>query len=551
VQRARGHLGWSEQACVVRPHATGVSLAIAAPADLLFLATEVNEWALCATFAAGQPALAREFEAGLLAELLEDAVDPAAVIPPVLEESAALARFARLAAREGRPELAALLRTAAARGLPHLLDDNLLTLGAGAGGRDFALAALPAAAQVPWAQLHDIPTALVTGSNGKTTTVRLLAACARAHGWRNAYCCTDGVFFENEPLASGDYSGPEGARRVLREQRARAAIIETARGGILRRGLAVSRAAAAIVTNISDDHFGEYGIDDLAGLADVKLTIAGVLVADGLLVLNADDAQLVGRSAGLAQRFGRPLQLGWFSLDDGQELLAAHRRAGGSTCAVRAGHLILHRHGESCDLGAVTAMPLTVDGSASYNIANLAAAALGAAALGIAPATIAMVFARFGSDPADNSGRMMRFERNGVHILVDYAHNPEGMRGLLRVAAHLRDPRGRLGTILGHAGNRLDSEIEALALATAEFHPELVVVKESDGYLRGRQPGEVPKIIHATLRRAGLPEEALPVRMTEREAVEYALEWGRPGDVLALTVHSPVVRAELVQRLSA
>ena len=221
------------------------------------------------------------------------------------------------------------------------------------------------------------------------------------------------------------------------------------------------------------------------------------------------------------------------------------------TCAVRAGHLILHRHGESCDLGAVTAMPLTVDGSASYNIANLAAAALGAAALGIAPATIAMVFARFGSDPADNSGRMMRFERNGVHILVDYAHNPEGMRGLLRVAAHLRDPRGRLGTILGHAGNRLDSEIEALALATAEFHPELVVVKESDGYLRGRQPGEVPKIIHATLRRAGLPEEALPVRMTEREAVEYALEWGRPGDVLALTVHSPVVRAELVQRLSA
>jgi UDP-N-acetylmuramyl tripeptide synthase len=125
------------------------------------------------------------------------------------------------------------------------------------------------------------------------------------------------------------------------------------------------------------------------------------------------------------------------------------------------------------------------------------------------------------------------------------------MRGLLRVAAHLREPRGRLGTILGHAGNRLDSEIEALALATAEFHPELVVVKESDGYLRGRQPGEVPRIIHATLRRAGLPEEALPVRMTEREAVEYALEWGRPGDVLALTVHSPAVRSELMQRLSA
>ena len=145
---------------------------------------------------------------------------------------------------------------------------------------------------MPWSEIHDVPTAIVTGSNGKTTTVRVLAACARAHGWPNAFCCTDGVFFDNEPLVSGDYSGPEGARRVVRERRARAAIIETARGGILRRGLAVSRAQAAIVTNVSADHFGEYGIDDLAGLADVKLTVAGVLVPDGLLVLNADDGQL-------------------------------------------------------------------------------------------------------------------------------------------------------------------------------------------------------------------------------------------------------------------
>ncbi len=179
-----------------------------------------------------------------------------------------------------------------------MLDDQILTLGAGAGGRDFPLDALPAPAGVPWAQIHDVPTAVVTGSNGKTTTVRLLAACARAHGWPNAYCCTDGVFFENEVQAGGDYSGPEGARRVLRERRARAAIIETARGGILRRGLAVSRAQTAIVTNVSADHFGEYGIDDLAGLADVKLTVAGVLVPEGLLVLNADDAQLVSRAGG-------------------------------------------------------------------------------------------------------------------------------------------------------------------------------------------------------------------------------------------------------------
>ena len=123
----------------------------------------------------------------------------------------------------------------------------------------------------------DIPTALVTGSNGKTTTVRLLAACARSHGWHAGYNCTDGVFLDDEALASGDYSGPAGARMVMREPRTQAAILETARGGILRRGIAVSRANTAIVTNVSSDHFGEYGIDDLAGLAQVKLAVAAVV----------------------------------------------------------------------------------------------------------------------------------------------------------------------------------------------------------------------------------------------------------------------------------
>jgi cyanophycin synthetase len=549
VTHAREHLGWAERDLVARPHASGMSLALAAPCDQLFLATEVNEWALCAALAGNDPAMVRTFEVALLAEALEDATDPAAVIPPVLEESAALARFATLAAREARPALTALLRTAGERGLPHVLDDQILTLGVGAGGRDFPLGALPAPTRVPWSEIHDVPTAIVTGSNGKTTTVRVLAACARAHGWPNAFCCTDGVFFDSEPLASGDYSGPEGARRVLRERRARAAIIETARGGILRRGLAVSRAQVAIVTNVSADHFGEYGIDDLAGLADVKLTVAGVVLPEGLLVLNAEDGQLTARAAVLAQRFGKSPPLGWFSLDDEHPVLTAHRLRGGSTCAVKDGRMLLHHGARQHDLGAVAAMPLTVDGSATYNVANLAAAALGAIALGIPAESIAAVYACFGANAADNSGRMMRFERAGVQILVDYAHNPEGMRGLLRVAAHLRGARGRLGTVLGHAGNRQDAEIEALAQATAEFRPDLVVIKESEDYLRGREPGEVPRMIHAVLRRTGLPEEALPVRMTELAAVQYALEWARPGDVLALPVHSGAVRARLVQLL--
>ena len=558
AERARARLGWDPPGgpegnlpgVVARVHARGASLALAAPVDALFVATEVNEWALCAALLAQDPQRWGTLETALAAAALEDAADPAAVILPVLEETAAFERFGLLAGREARPDVRALLAAVAAHGLPYVLDDDTLTLGAGAGGRDFALTSLPQPADVPWDELHDIPTALVTGSNGKTTTVRLLAACAVSAGWLPAYCCTDGVFLAAQLLESGDYSGPLGARRVMRERTARTAIIETARGGILRRGIAVSRADVALVTNVSADHFGEYGIDDLEGLTDVKLSVAGALSDEGTLVLNADDAQLARRAGGLAARFGHSPTLRWFALDADRPALGAHRARNGATCGARAGRLVLHVEGAEHDLGEVASMPLTVGGSATYNLANLAAAALAASALGISPAVIAGVFARFGSSMADNFGRLMRFERAGVRILVDYAHNPEGLRGLLTVAEHVRGGSGRLGLLLGHAGNRQDAELEALAATAAEFHPSLIVVKENEAHLRGRPPGEVPRLIHAALLRAGIASSSLQMRLSELEAVHAALAWAQPGDVLALPVHSAAARAAVVTLLS-
>jgi UDP-N-acetylmuramyl tripeptide synthase len=556
VERARAFLGWDPEsdagtpAVVVRLHGGGASLALAAPVDALFVATEVNEWALCAALQALDPERWGGLEEALVANAGDEARAADGFVPPVLEEATAFARFATLAAREARPALRALLASGAIRRLPHTIDDELLTLGAGTGGRDFSLAAIPAADAVPWRELHDVPTAVVTGSNGKTTTVRLLAACARAHRWPAAYCCTDGVYLDAEPIASGDYSGPLGARLVVRQRAARAAIIETARGGILRRGIAVSHAHVALVTNVSADHFGEYGIEDLDGLADVKLSVAGILDDRGLLVLNADDGQLVAKAPQLARRFGRSLPLAWFALEADHPLLGAHRARGGATCGVRAGHLLVSYAGTTHDLGAVANMPLSFGGSATYNIANLAGAALAAAALGVPPPSIASVFARFGASAADNPGRLMRFERHGVRILVDYAHNPEGLRGLLRVAGSLRGAGGRLGTLLGHAGNRQDAEIEALARAAAEFGPQLIVIKENEAHLRGRPPGEVPRLIHAALRRAGVPEETLVMRPSELEAVRWALGWARPGDVLALPVHSAAARAAVMDLLA-
>jgi len=536
---------------VARTHAGGASLALAAPVDALFTATEVNEWALCATLFAQDAGRWGGLEAALVAATLEDAAVPDLEFVPVLAEAPALRRFARLAAREARPELRALLAQAAVRGLSHALDDELLTLGSGSGGCDFALTALPEVHAVHWEELYDIPTAVVTGSNGKTTSVRLLAACAAARGWLPAYCCTDGVFLGAETLESGDYSGPAGARRVLRERGAGCAIVETARGGILRRGIAVSLAQVALVTNVSADHFGEYGIDDLGALADVKLAVAGVVRPGGVLVLSADDAQLVAKAAKLVQRFGHAPSLGWFSLDADTAARRAQASGAHASCGVRDGRLMLRHGGAEYDLGAIAAMPLSVEGSATYNVANLAGAAIAATALGVPAADITAVFAAFGANVSDNFGRMMRFERDGVRILVDYAHNPEGLRGLLRVAEYLRGGGGRLGLLLGHAGNRQDAEIEALALAAAEFHPSLIVIKENEAHLRGRAPGEIPRVIHAALRSAGLPESSLPMRTSELEAVRCALEWARPGDVLALPVHSAAARGAVLALLTA
>ncbi len=552
VQQAGARLRWLRPKSMARRHAGGTLLAIAAPYDQLFLATEVNEWALCASLVERDPAHWAGLEQSLIAAALdaaENSPQPSSDSRPVLDTASALARFERLASLESHPKLRALLDAAESRQLPRVVDESELTLGSGEGGRTFALAALPDIADVSWRELHDIPTAIVTGSNGKTTTVRLLAACARSHGWRAGYNCTDGVFLDDDALATGDYSGPAGARLVLRERRTQAAILETARGGILRRGIAVSQADVAVITNVSADHFGEYGIDDLAGLADVKLTVAAVVAPRGLLVLNADDAQLRARAGELVRRFERCPPLGWFAVSEDQHTLRDHGRRGASTCGVQEGRLHLTHGGTAHDLGLISAMPLSMNGTATYNVANLAAAALAAHSLGIAAATIAAVFARFGSHRSDNPGRMMRFDVNGVIVLVDYAHNPAGLRGFLNVATHLRGASGRLGMLLGHAGNRQDADIAQLAGVAAEFAPDLIVVKEDESHLRGRARGEIPRILRAELERLGFSASKISMRDSEVQAARHALEWARPGDVLALPVHSTNARAALVAML--
>ena len=554
----------------IRRHANGTSLAVAAPFDQLFTATEINEWAFCAALIEVDPARWSQLESALVEAAQQSAVQsaesmspdmaapmPVAFLaaPPVINEDAAFARFAMLSKIEAAPQLRALFAAADAHALMHVLDDEYLTLGSGAGGRTWPINALPEVTQVLWSELRDVPAAIVTGSNGKTTTVRLLAACTRANGWHDGYNCTDGLFIAGEQIESGDYSGPVGTRTVLRDTRVEAAILETARGGILRRGLAAGRARVAVITNVSADHFGEYGIDDLEGIADVKLVVASTVGKTGLLVLNADDPVLSANE----DRLDCPIA--WFSINHDHATLKEHRTKGGSTCGVRDGRLIVTwaRNANAAravsgaaefDLGPIASMPLTVDGTASYNISNIAGAALAAVELGIPPATIASVLSRFGAHPTDNPGRLMRYEYRGAQVLVDYAHNPEGLTGLMEVAARLRRS-GRVALLLGQAGNRTTADIQRLAATAAGFRPDFVVVKEIESMLRGRAPGEVPTILHAALLQAGLPQSALEVRPSELEGIRRMFEWSKPGDVLVLPVHERSARAATLALLSS
>ncbi|MFT4198617.1 MAG: cyanophycin synthetase, partial [Pseudoxanthomonas sp.] len=226
------------------------------------------------------------------------------------------------------------------------------------------------------------------------------------------------------------------------------------------------------------------------------------------------------------------------------------RAAGQPTCGVRAGRLLLAGAGGMHDLGATAAMPLSFDDRADYNLANLAAAALAADALGIPASTLAAVLAEFGRDPRDNPGRLQHWRLGDAEVFLDYAHNPEGLQGLLH-AAGADHRRGRLALLLGHAGNREDESLRAVARVAARARPEWVVLKELPGYARGRAAGEVAAVMRAQLLADGVGQTRIALCADELEAVRSILRWAGAGDLLLLPVHEQAVRERAVALLDA
>ncbi|HEY8020840.1 MAG TPA: Mur ligase family protein [Thermoanaerobaculia bacterium] len=506
ARRLLAAVGWGGERLAARRHAKGLSLALSAPLDALYAATEVAEeaWHATAAALAGRPGYP-------------------------LEEPAA--RLRETIAAERNPRLAALSAAAAARGVAFLCDADQATVGLGTGSATWPVGALPAPREIDWGRVHDVPVAMVTGTNGKTTTVRLLAAVAAAAGRVAGLTSTDRIAVAGEPIDHGDYSGPGGARTLLRDRRVELAILETARGGILRRGLALAAADAAAVTNVAADHLGEYGIDGLADLAEAKLVPVRAVRPGGTAVLNADDPELARRGPPAARA-----PIAWFSLETKNPLLAGHLARGGAAAFLDGDDLVLAAGGRRRSVTRLADIPIAFGGAARYNAANALAAAALAQALGLSDAAIAQGLASVAGTPEDNPGRANLLELGGIHVLLDYAHNPHGLAALLEVAAVL--PATRRLLIVGQAGDRDDDAIRELAATAWRLRPDHVVVKELPSMLRGRQEGEVPAILEDELRRQGAPAEALSRAADEPAAVERALAWARPGDLLVLLVHT-------------
>jgi cyanophycin synthetase len=380
-----------------------------------------------------------------------------------------------------------------------------------------------------------IPTVAVTGTNGKTTVTRLIAHMGMRAGLHVGWSNTDGIYLDGELVSEGDWSGPGGAARVLAQPGVQLAVLETARGGILRRGVGVAHNDVAVVTNISADHLGLGGIHTLDQLAEVKATIVRITRAGGWVVLNADDPRtLAMRRLSRARPFV-------FGLDPDAPGLREAQTEAGRAATVLDGDLVLLTRGRVERLLPVTDVPVTLAGLASFNVANALAAAAAGVAVGLPTEAVLDGLRSFRPDPGQNPGRMNILELGGRAVIVDMAHNEASLLALLEVARGLRLPGGRVLAMVGTAGDRSDELIRSLGELAARGAAR-VVIGEKHRYLRGRDPAELVRLLREGAATVGVTD--VPDHPGELAALKAMVPASGHGDVLALM--APAERAEIL-----
>jgi cyanophycin synthetase len=371
-----------------------------------------------------------------------------------------------------------------------------------------------------------IPVIQVTGTNGKTTTVRLLAHLVRSAGERVAYSSTDGVYRDDGVLVEeGDYSGFGGAARAL-AQGPDVAVLETARGGILLRGIGVLHNDVAVVTNVSEDHLGLQGIDTIDQLAEVKASVTKITRPDGWTVLNADDPRVLAMRRGST---GRP----WLcSVDPDHPALREALGEGGRATTVLDGWLTVLEGRDARPLLRLEDMPVTIAGVSTPNVRNALGAASAALAVGLPERAIVRGLKTFVLDEERNPGRANLYELEGRIVVIDYAHNEAGMAGLVEICQGLRRKGREIWLAICAAGDRTDTIAHAFAYRAARGADHLAI-GELLGYLRGRERADVV----ARLRTGALDggAEEIDVFPDELSALKHMMGLARSGDVVSVT----------------
>ena len=499
IRRMTDAVGWAdEDICHIRL-LTGVSIAFSAPIDALYAASAINEWVWSCCEA--------EFGAG-----------------EVMDFESTVAEIKAAIVEEVNPQLLNLQAAAIARDVSFLWDDDEVSVGHGSHSQTWPFRELPDPDDLNWSKYQDVPAGIVTGTNGKTTTVRIAKHLLQSAGRTVGLSCTDWVSVNDEIIDRDDWSGPGGARMVLRQPNVDTAILETARGGLLRRGLGVEQAEVALITNIAEDHLVDFGSQSVEELLNIKWVISHAVEKNGCLILNADDHLLVEKS----QSFDGDMI--WFSLGDSNPVVAAHVSNGGVAYIYSNGNLSRLEGQERQTICSAGDIPITLNGAAEHNIAN----ALGAAALteklGLTLAQIRDGLLTMSQD--SNPGRSNLYEVDGFEVLVDFAHNPQAMQALFAMARAV--PAKRRVLCFGQAGDRTDAQIRELARSAWAIGLDMAIISELEAYARGREPGAVFEIIRDELLKAGARDDQVQHYQEEHESFDAALAWAEDGDLVVI-----------------
>lgn len=499
VSRMCSALGWAPPAFARKDLAGGVSLAFTASIDALYAASEINEWAwanVCADLEGGD----------------------------VPDFGDATARIAAEYANERHPALLELQHAAGKHRVTFLWDDDEVSLGLGKYAQTWPARELPDTDAIDWAAFADVPIGIVTGTNGKTTTVRLAKHILAGTGRNVGMSSTDWIGVNDRIIDRGDWSGPGGARKILRQNDVDVAILECARGGLLRRGLGVEKASAALITNIAEDHLGDFGSQTVDELLDIKWIVSRAVRTDGRLILNADDRRLVDKASDY------PGELVWTTLDARNETLRRHTSAGGLAFVAADGELLKVEGGDRAVLCRATDIPITLNGAARHNVANALAAAALTWCLGATLEQIGNGLCSMSQE--QNPGRCNVYDVGGKKVLVDFAHNPHAMQALFDMAEAL--PAKRRVLCFGQAGDRPDRLIRDMTRDAWAIGLDRVIVSELADYHRGREYGEVYAVIRDELESLGAIPGQIDHFDTEPESFDSALAWAEPGDLVIM-----------------